>query len=64
MGKAETNRAIKFLESFETYEAAFVALQNAIETQYADDIENPAGQLLGALDVVVPIAAALDELTA
>ena len=64
MSKAETTRAMKFLESFQSYESAFVALQSAIETQFADDDGNAAGQLLGALDVVVPIAAALDELIA
>jgi hypothetical protein len=61
MAKAETTRAIKFLESFSSYEAAFTALAAALETQFADDETNPAGALLGVLDVAVPIAAALDE---
>lgn len=59
--KAQVRATVQFLEQFPSYEQFFSAVQQAIETQFADDVTGAAGELLELLYPIVDTAAALDD---
>lgn len=59
--KAQVRATVQFLEQFPSYEQFFSAVQQAVETQFADDATGAAGELLDVLYPLVDVAAALDE---